>query len=229
MLFPNDLYIESNTLDQIRVEMHVEQLLMKRPLVHREYYLISAGWVGDDSTQVAVVWMTRSQNLSLVTACRAPMWECEETHSERAPEGQWLDAQPHPLFAPDGDSFLLLAAVQEGDKEHFTHIKHVTLTQQRIAVLSHGRYEVRSSTIEYESVFRICICIRVSFIVSIAKVSEILAWDTKAHLVYYLATRERRPGQRHLYIVRDPTADDPRHLEPLCVTCDLGEVLWSSR
>lgn len=86
--------------------------------------------------------MTRSQNLSLVSACRAPLWECEETHSERAPEGQWLDAQPHPIFAPDGDSFLLLAAVQEGDKEHFTHIKHVTLTQQRIAVLSHGRYEV---------------------------------------------------------------------------------------
>lgn len=82
------------------------------------------------------------QNLSLISACRAPTWECEETHSERAPEGLWLDAQPHPLFAPDGDSFLLLATVQEGDKEHFTHIKHVTLTQQRIAVLSHGRYEV---------------------------------------------------------------------------------------
>lgn len=63
----------------------------------------------------------------------------------------------------------------------------------------------------------------------IFKVSEILAWDTKAHLVYYLGTRERRPGQRHLYVVRDPTADDPRRLEPLCVTCDLGEVLWSSR
>lgn len=82
------------------------------------------------------------QNLSVVSACHAPTWECEETHSERAPEGLWLDAQPHPLFAPDGDSFLLLATVQEGDKEHFTHIKHVTLTQQRIAVLSHGRYEV---------------------------------------------------------------------------------------
>ncbi|XP_053998740.1 dipeptidyl aminopeptidase-like protein 6 isoform X1 [Hylaeus anthracinus] len=167
----------------------------------QEYYLISAGWVGEDSTQIAVVWMSRSQNLSLVSACRAPTWECEETHSERAPEGQWLDAQPHPVFAPDGDSFLLLASVQEGDKEHFTHIKHVTLTQQRIAVLSHGRYEV----------------------------SEILAWDTKGHQVYYLGTRERRPGQKHLYVVRDPTADDPRRLEPLCVTCDLGEVLWSSR
>lgn len=85
------------------------------------------------------------QNLSVISACRGPTWECEETHSERAPEGLWLDVQPHPLFAPDGDSFLLLATVQEGDKEHFTHIKHVTLTQQRIAVLSHGRYEVSDS------------------------------------------------------------------------------------
>lgn len=110
--------------------------------IFRDYYLISAGWVGEDASQIAVVWMTRMQNLSMVSACRAPTWECEETHSERAPEGLWLDAQPHPLFAPDGDSFLLLATVQEGDKEHFTHIKHVTLTQQRIAVLSHGRYEV---------------------------------------------------------------------------------------
>ena len=113
---------------------------------NREFYLISAGWVGNDSAYIAVVWMTRSQNLSVVSACRIPTWECEETHSERAPEGQWLDAQPHPLFAPDGDSFLLLAAVQEGDKEHFTHIKHVTLTQQRIAVLSHGRYEASNYT-----------------------------------------------------------------------------------
>lgn len=88
------------------------------------------------------------QNLSLISACRAPTWECEETHSERAPEGLWLDAQPHPLFAPDGDSFLLLATVQEGDKEHFTHIKHVTLTQQRIAVLSHGRYEVSNFQVD---------------------------------------------------------------------------------
>ncbi|OXU23436.1 hypothetical protein TSAR_008581 [Trichomalopsis sarcophagae] len=143
----------------------------------QEYYLISAGWIGEDSAQVAVVWMTRSQNLS------------------------WLDAQPHPVFAPDGDSFLLLGAVQEGAQEHFTHIKHITLTQQRIAVLSHGRYEV----------------------------SEILAWDTRSHLVYYLATRERSPGQKHLYVVKDPIADDPRRLEPLCVTCDIADTQLNNR
>lgn len=49
---------------------------------------------------------------------------------------------PHPVFSPDGDSFMLLAAIQESNTEHFSHIKHVTITQQRISVISHGRYEV---------------------------------------------------------------------------------------
>lgn len=65
-----------------------------------------------------------------------------QTHSERAPEDEWLDILPHPVFSPDGDSFMLLAGIQETNTEHFTHIKHVTITQQRISVISHGRYEV---------------------------------------------------------------------------------------
>lgn len=67
-----------------------------------------------------------------------------QIHSERAPEDEWLDILPHPVFAPDGNSFLILASIQEFGNEHFTHIKHVTMTQQRIAVISHGRYEVRT-------------------------------------------------------------------------------------
>lgn len=66
-----------------------------------------------------------------------------QTHQERAPENEWLDIQPHPVFSQDGDSFLLLAGIQETGTEHFTHIKHVTITQQRMSVISHGRYEVR--------------------------------------------------------------------------------------
>lgn len=67
-----------------------------------------------------------------------------QTHSERAPENEWLDILPHPVFHPDGDSFLVQASIQESGTEHFTHIKHVTITQQRISVISHGRYEVSS-------------------------------------------------------------------------------------
>lgn len=69
-----------------------------------------------------------------------------QTHSERAPEDEWLDILPHPVFSPNGDSFMLLAGIQETNTEHFTHIKHVTITQQRISVISHGRYEVSIPT-----------------------------------------------------------------------------------
>lgn len=55
------------------------------------------------------------------------------------------------------------------------------------------------------------------------------------HFRYYLATREHtnqeyRPGQRHLYVARDPaSSEDPRKSEPQCITCDLSDFLWSSR
>lgn len=40
------------------------------------------------------------------------------------------------------------------------------------------------------------------------QVLKILAWDTKNHLVYYLGTLDKKPGQQHLYIVKDPLNKD---------------------
>ncbi|XP_055386032.1 inactive dipeptidyl peptidase 10 isoform X2 [Condylostylus longicornis] len=182
----------------------ITKTIIKPPsaLDGHEFYITSAGWVTEISNQISVVYLSRSQNFSIISTCFAPQWNCFETHSERAPEDEWLDIVPHPVFSPDGDSFLTLASIQETGTEHFTHIKHVTITQQRISVISHGRYEVQ----------------------------KILSWDTKNHLVYYLATVDKKPGQRHLYVVKDPTAgEESRKSEPQCITCDLGDVLWSSR
>ena len=137
----------------------------------RDSYLISASFITTRATQAAsIVWMSRPQNFTVISTCVAPNWSCVEvsfgfifwtklnlhwfrrcyitiyftlqTHSERAPEDEWLDILPHPVFSPDGDSFMLLAGIQETSTEHFTHIKHVTITQKRVSVISHGRYEV---------------------------------------------------------------------------------------
>lgn len=40
------------------------------------------------------------------------------------------------------------------------------------------------------------------------QVLRILAWDTKNHLVYYIGTLDKKPGQQHLYIVKDPLNKD---------------------
>ncbi|XP_014089401.1 dipeptidyl peptidase 4 [Bactrocera oleae] len=182
----------------------IQYFILKPPpsLDDQEFYITSAGWISELNHQVSVVYITRSQNYSIIATCLADTnWTCVEIHSERAPEDEWLDILPHPVFAPDGNSFLILASIQEFGNEHFTHIKHVTMTQQRIAVISHGRYEVL----------------------------KILCWDTVNHFVYYLGTQDKKPGQRHLYMVKDPVNDESRKTEPQCITCDLGEALWSSR
>lgn len=46
---------------------------------------------------------------------------------------------------------------------------------------------------------------------------------------WYLATEPHKAGQKHLYVSQDPTTDDPRRIESYCITCELGDVLWSSR
>lgn len=81
-----------------------------------------------------------------------------QTHSEKATDEPWLEVHQRPVYSEDGGAFLLLAAVQEGGGQYYTHIKHVDVIRQRIAVLSHGKVEV----------------------------AEILAWDQENHLVYYL-------------------------------------------
>ncbi|XP_063529706.1 inactive dipeptidyl peptidase 10 isoform X2 [Cydia strobilella] len=171
-----------------------------------EYYLISAQWVGKDNSHVGVVWINRAQNVTVYSSCYAPNWTCMETHSEKATDEPWLEVHQQPVYSEDGSAFLLLAAVQEGGGQYYTHIKHVDVVRQRLAVLSHGRVEV----------------------------AEILAWDEINHLVYYLGSAER-PGQRHVYVVQDPSYGGGSNSvraraereEPRCLTCELA--VWPVR
>ncbi|XP_041976743.1 inactive dipeptidyl peptidase 10 isoform X2 [Aricia agestis] len=192
-----------------------------------EYYLISAQWVGKENSHIGVVWMNRAQNLTVYSSCYAPNWTCTETHSEKATDEPWLEVHQEPVYSADGGAFLLLAAVQEGGGQYYTHIKHVDVLRQRMAVLSHGKVEV----------------------------AEILAWDQENHLVYYLGVSyekfypyvpkenrttdyERsaeRPGQRQVYVVRDPgygggsnsVRARAEREEPRCLTCEMA--VWPAR
>ncbi|KAH8366872.1 hypothetical protein KR084_009183, partial [Drosophila pseudotakahashii] len=116
----------------------IQKYKIKPPasLYGQDYYLTSAGWISDTNRQVSVVYMGRSQNYSVISVCsRVQSWNCSEVN-------EWLDISPHPVFSSDGGSFLLLASIQESGQYQFTHIKHVTISQRKISVISHGRYEV---------------------------------------------------------------------------------------
>lgn len=49
-------------------------------LSFREYYLISARWVGTLNNHISAVWMTRAQNLTVYSSCYPPNWTCTEVN-----------------------------------------------------------------------------------------------------------------------------------------------------
>ncbi|KAF6215218.1 hypothetical protein GE061_009970 [Apolygus lucorum] len=183
--------------------------LSRRPGVHdsnfesQEYYLTSAGWVNGGNDAVAAVWMNRPQNLSVISICKAPEWSCIESHAERAVENGWVSIKGHPVFSADGQSFLLLSRIQEGDTGRYTHIKHVTLGEEnRISVISHGKYHV----------------------------TDILAWDYVNNIVYYLGSDSEKAGQRHLYVVKNTKSSwEPlSRANPKCITCDAVKLKYEN-
>ena len=42
----------------------------------RDYYFTAVSWVRSDA--IAVIWMNRAQNISLVTECNQPTWICKK-------------------------------------------------------------------------------------------------------------------------------------------------------
>ncbi|XP_066907561.1 inactive dipeptidyl peptidase 10 [Halyomorpha halys] len=132
----------------------------------KDHYFVAVTWVS--STEVAVVWMNRTQNQAMVTLCKTPMWLCQETQRYSDMKG-WVDTPGPPIFSPDGNTYLTLSPVRDGNSGFFRHVVSVNIPKKRNIPLSHGPYSV----------------------------SKILAWANDR--VYFLAVPEEATGQMHLY------------------------------
>ncbi|KAJ1526921.1 hypothetical protein ONE63_008469 [Megalurothrips usitatus] len=157
---------------------------------NRDYYLSAATWLS--ATEVSVVWMNRPQNLSIISICKSPTWACVETQRVSNEGRGWVDAQPPPLFAPDGNNYVTMAPVRDGAAGFYRHIVHVNITRKRVVPLTHGKFEV----------------------------ARILVWDHQHQQVYYLGVPEGRPGQLHLYVVSSAALGQGEAAPlPRCLTC----------
>ncbi|XP_059485201.1 inactive dipeptidyl peptidase 10-like isoform X3 [Neocloeon triangulifer] len=155
----------------------------------QEHYFTAVAWAG--ARQVAVVWMNRRQNMSVVSICSAPSWQCEDSHVERQVGRGWVELYEAPLFAEDGASYVVRLPVLDGDAGRFQHVNQISVAAKRVTALTHGTYEVTS----------------------------ILAWDAESHYVYFMAAPEGKPGQRHLYRVLDQNASSTAERRKECLTC----------
>ncbi|EPQ19345.1 Dipeptidyl aminopeptidase-like protein 6 [Myotis brandtii] len=106
----------------MRHTLHVNIGISGRGLtsgVNTEYYITMVKWA--TNTKVAVNWLSRAQNVSILTLCDATTGVCTKKHEDESEA--WLHRQnEEPLFSRDGRKFFFVRAIPQGGQGKFYHI-----------------------------------------------------------------------------------------------------------
>nr|XP_015812359.2 dipeptidyl aminopeptidase-like protein 6 isoform X2 [Nothobranchius furzeri] len=158
------------------VSLHgpLHTVVMKKPedpRIGREYYITMVKWA--TNTKLAVNWLNRAQNNSILTLCEATTGVCIKKHEDESES--WLHRQNEPpLFSKDGHKFFFTRAIPQGGRGKFFHISMSTSlpnsSRDILQSLTSGDWDVTS----------------------------ILAYNHVKNLIYFLST-EDDPKRRHLY------------------------------
>uniref|UniRef100_A0A8C6QFP5 A-type potassium channel modulatory protein DPP6 n=1 Tax=Nannospalax galili TaxID=1026970 RepID=A0A8C6QFP5_NANGA len=144
----------------------------------REYYITMVKWA--TSTKVAVTWLNRAQNVSILTLCDATTGVCTKKHEDESEA--WLHRQnEEPVFSKDGRKFFFVRAIPQGGRGKFYHItvssSQPNSSNDNIQSITSGDWDV----------------------------TKILSYDEKRNKIYFLST-EDLPRRRQLYSAN--TVDD---------------------
>ncbi|KAK5891542.1 hypothetical protein CgunFtcFv8_018778 [Champsocephalus gunnari] len=152
---------------------HTQELQPPDQLKLSDFYITMVKWISN--TYLAVRWVNRSQNASLLTVCDATIGVCVQRHEDSS--GTWLSFQgQQPLFSKDRSRFVLSLPVKQGGQGDFNHItmftKKLRSDKDEVRHLTSGAWEV----------------------------TDIVAYDENNQIIYFLST-EPSAQQRHLYSV----------------------------
>ncbi|NWR54750.1 DPP6 protein, partial [Bucorvus abyssinicus] len=160
----------------------------------RDYYITMVKWA--TSTKVAVNWLNRAQNVSILTLCDATTGVCtkvgEMSQMQRNPCICHLQNE-EPIFSKDGRKFFFVRAIPQGGRGKFYHIamssSQPNSSSDNLQSITSGDWDV----------------------------TKILAYDEKRHKIYFHST-EDLPRRRHLY-----SASTNGNFNRRCLSCDLIE------
>ncbi|KAI9526151.1 hypothetical protein NQZ68_002699 [Dissostichus eleginoides] len=152
---------------------HTQELQPPDQLKLSDFYVTMVKWISN--THLAVRWVNRSQNASLLTVCDATIGVCVQRHEDSS--GTWLSFQgQEPLFSKDRSRFFLSLPVKQGGQGDFNHItmftKKLRSDKDEVRHLTSGDWEV----------------------------TKIVAYDENNQIIYFLSTQPSAQ-QRHLYSV----------------------------
>lgn len=185
------------------------------------------------SVDLAVTITNRAQSKASTVLCKAPEFHCQIIHDELTVNNGWVipadriifsarSVQTQRPFNDDNNSnsnneslhnitngqttyeisngryILKRLPVRDGEHGYFRHVVFISSIDKRSVPLTMGRFEV----------------------------TEIVGWDEKNEIVYFMAAPEKRPGERHLYKISlklNLTKSNRTYItssQPTCLTCD---------
>ncbi|KAL7859443.1 hypothetical protein SRHO_G00145900 [Serrasalmus rhombeus] len=160
-LFVVNLYGPAHTLEMIPPDSQNS----------RDSYISMVSWIS--STRLAVRWLNRVQNQSVLCVCEATTGACSEKH-KMAVDLLQNQQQEEPLFSADGSQFYLTLPAKQGACGEFRHIASLpaqpALPSASPRFLTSGNWDV----------------------------TTLCALDEKNGKIYFLSTEESRHS-RHLY------------------------------
>ncbi|KAL7864373.1 hypothetical protein AOLI_G00157930 [Acnodon oligacanthus] len=160
-LFVVNLYGPAHTLEMIPPDSQN----------NRDSYISMVSWIS--STRLAVRWLNRVQNQSVLCVCEATTGACSEKH-KMAVDLLQNQQQEEPLFLADGSQFYLTLPAKQGACGEFRHIASLpaqpALPSASPRFLTSGNWDV----------------------------TTLCALDEKNGKIYFLSTEESRHS-RHLY------------------------------
>lgn len=202
--------------------------------ISNESYVGGMVWLS--ASELSVTYTNREQNISYVLLCTAPHFICTEIFSERAEDKGWVLIAEKPLFITithkhvanttnetitiDMDtksdskqaatesskrSIVMLKRlnVRDGSHGYFRQIALIPAETKRPIIVTFGRYEV----------------------------TEILGYDTENAFIYFMASPERKPGQRHLYSANltlhesiELMTISAKYVVVMCLTCEHSDL-----
>ncbi|XP_015786539.1 inactive dipeptidyl peptidase 10 [Tetranychus urticae] len=157
-----------------------------------EYYIKTVNWIG--ANKIAVVWLKRPQNYSVVTLCEEETdWHCEMLLEEHlnTPHG-WLDIKSGPLFSNDKEYYFIILPVADGSYGTFDHIIMFIRKGNKRYHLTHGQFVV----------------------------TQLYTHRSDLRTLYYQATVADNPAVRHIFSITDTEHPEPRTIK--CLSCDLS-------
>uniref|UniRef100_A0A7N6BPN8 A-type potassium channel modulatory protein DPP6 n=1 Tax=Anabas testudineus TaxID=64144 RepID=A0A7N6BPN8_ANATE len=161
------------TLYVVNLNGPLHTIEMRRPDDPRisEYYVTMVKWA--TTTKLAINWLNRAQNISVLTLCEATTGVCTKKHEDES-EG-WLHRQNEkPLFSKDGLKLFFTRAIPQGGRGKFFHIS-----------MSISQPNTSTDTLQ-------------SITSGDWDVTQVLAYNEESQLIYFLST-EDGPKRRHLY------------------------------